>query len=165
MFSGRRCSRICECRIDRLRTHCSFVPSPYVSYYRPQTNLRKGNVFTSVCLEFCPQRGGVHSPGRHPLDRHPQPRADTPTLPGQTPPTLGRHSPGRHPPPNACWDTHTPYPVHAGIRSTRGRYASHWNAFLFENFVTCDTRLILPLVYFPVICKETEIVLCRTSGT
>ena len=192
MFSGRRCSRICECRIHRLRTYYAFVPSPYVSYYRPQTNLRKGNVFTSVCLEFCPQRG-VYTPqadtpwtdpprqtpppslGRHhpPWADTPRadtpwtdpPLADTPTLPGQTPPSLGRHSPGRHPPPNACWDTHTPYPVHAGIRSTRGRYASHWNAFLFENFVTSDTRLILPLVYFPVICKETEIVLCRTSGT
>ena len=35
--------------------------------YRPQTKLRKGNVFTSVCQEFCPQvGGGVHPPGRHP---------------------------------------------------------------------------------------------------
>ena len=31
--------------------------------YRPQTKLRKGNVFTSVCQEFCPQgEGGVHQP-------------------------------------------------------------------------------------------------------
>ena len=108
LFSG-RCSRICECRIDRLRTHYAFVPSPYVSYYRPQTNLQKGNVFTSVCLEFCPQRG-VYTP-----------QTDTP---GQTPPPPGR----------------PPYPVHAGIRSTRGRYASHWNDFLFENFVTDDSN-------------------------
>ena len=43
-------------------------------HYRPQTKLRKGNVFTSVCQEFCPQ-GKVYtsradnplgdSPGRH----------------------------------------------------------------------------------------------------
>ena len=29
-------------------------------YYRPQTELREGNVFTSVCQEFCPG-GGVHT--------------------------------------------------------------------------------------------------------
>ena len=43
--------------------------------------------------------------------------------------------------PIACWDTITPpspeadsppCAVHAGIRSTSGRYASHWNAFLFS---------------------------------
>ena len=69
--------------------------------YRPQTKLWKGNVFTSVCQEFCPQGEGVAdtplwptppwadtSPGRHPS------RADTP--PGQTHP-LARHPPGRHP--------------------------------------------------------------------
>ena len=89
MFSGRRCSRICECRIHRLRSYYSFVPSPYVSYYRPQTNLRKGNVFSSVCLEFCPQRRGVYTPQAY------IPWADIP--------------PSRHPSlPSACWDTHTP---------------------------------------------------------
>ena len=30
--------------------------------YHPQTKLRKGNVFTSVCKEFCPQ-GGMHGGG------------------------------------------------------------------------------------------------------
>ena len=40
------------------------------------------------------------------------PQADTPP---------GRHHPGQ---------THPPHPVHAGIRSKSGRYASHWNAFL-----------------------------------
>ena len=69
----------------------------------------------------------------------PHPREDTPHLVH-----AGLHTP--------------PYPLHAGIRSTRGRYASHWNAFLFENFVTDDSRLILLLVYFLVIRKETEIV-------
>ena len=32
-------------------TDCNYV-------YRPQTKLRKGNVFTSVCQEFCPHRRG-----------------------------------------------------------------------------------------------------------
>ena len=55
--------------------------------YRPQQYLRKGNVFTSVCQEFCPgEGGGVVCLGRHPLGRH--------HLPGQ--PLLGRH-PLRHP--------------------------------------------------------------------
>ena len=49
-------------------------------YYRPQTKLRKDNVFTSVCQKFCP-RGGVHPPEQNPVGRHP----------------LGKHPPGRHP--------------------------------------------------------------------
>ena len=51
--------------------------------YRPQTKLRKGNVFTPVCKSFWSQ-GGVsqhawgktHSLGRQPLGKHPP--ADTP---------------------------------------------------------------------------------------
>ena len=30
----------------------------FVNIYRPQTKLRKGNVFTSVCQEFCPRGVG-----------------------------------------------------------------------------------------------------------
>ena len=54
----------------------------------------------------------------------------------QTPP--GRHPPkqtppGQTPPYSVHAGIHTlPCPVHAGIRSTSGRYASHWNAFLFN---------------------------------
>ena len=67
----------------------------------------KGNVFTSVCQEFCPWGGGVHPQadtplGRHPPDRHP--RADTPQA--NTP--LGRHNPGRHPPLQAYIPRQTP---------------------------------------------------------
>ena len=71
--------------------------------YHPQTKLRKGNVFTSVCQELCPKGGvsaavhaGIHTPQADtPLDRHPL--AYTP---------LGRH-------PNSS-----------------GWYTSYWNAFL-----------------------------------
>ena len=52
-------------------------------------------------------------PGRHT-------RAHTP--PGQTPPWADTPL-DRHP-------THIPCVLHAGIRSTNGWYASHWNAFL-----------------------------------
>ena len=50
-----------------------------------------------------------------PRSRHPPARADTPHQ--------SRHPPGsRHPPPGrSCWE----------IRSTRGRYASYWNAILY----------------------------------
>ena len=69
-------------------------------FYRPQTKLRKGTVFTSRCP--------VHGRGCLPkcmLGYTPwadTPQADIPS-PGQTPPPLrrhplGRHSLGRHPP-------------------------------------------------------------------
>ena len=48
--------------------------------YRPQQYLHKGNVFTSVCQEFCPHGGGrcTPPPGRHPVGQTP---------PRQTPPS------------------------------------------------------------------------------
>ena len=95
----------------------------------------EGYVFTGVCLStggVCPNscwdthipRADTHPgqipPGRHPLGKHP---------PGQIPPwadtPLDRHPPAKHP------LARPPCTVHAGIRPTSGRYASHWNAFLF----------------------------------
>ena len=95
--------------------HRSRFHSTSLHYYRPQTKLRKGNVFTSVCQEFCPQ-GEVHTlppswpdtpPGKHPLSKHPQadiPQADNPQADNPTLQADGYCS---------------------------GRYASYWNAFLF----------------------------------
>ena len=52
--------------------------------YRPQMKFQKGNVFTSMCKEFCPLGGGCTPPWTDTLlGRHP---------PGQTPPGQ-RHSP------------------------------------------------------------------------
>ena len=73
----------------------------------------------------------------HPLPGTP-PWADTP---GQV------HPQGRNPLPSACWDTppaqcmlgYTPCAVHAGMRLTSGRYASHWNAFLLKVLWSCFT--------------------------
>ena len=64
------------------------------AYYRPQTQLRKGNVFTLVCQSFCSR--GVSAQcmlGYTPLGRH------TPLLFSNTPQPdttlLGRHPPSR----------------------------------------------------------------------
>ena len=78
-------------------------------FYRPKLLLRKGNVCTSVCQEFCPQDGGGCIPAYT--------GADTP-LP------LGRHWDTDPPPLSACWDTPPP-----GSHCS-GRYTSYWNAFL-----------------------------------
>ena len=120
----------------------------------------EGNVFTSMCQEFCPRgesaqrNAGIHTthtlgiypcrqtplaePPPRPMGRHPLPRADTPS-PRADIPTPGRHPgpPGRHPlgghPRNRA-----DHPQHYGIRSTSGRYAFYWKAFLFKLIlVTC----------------------------
>ena len=62
-----------------------------VQFLPPATKLEQGNIFTSVCQEFCPQ-GVCHQP---------PPWADTPLgrhTPGQTPPR-SRHPWGADPPP------------------------------------------------------------------
>ena len=74
--------------------------------------LGQGNIFSSVCQEFCSQGESAWAgtlQGRNtPLGRY-TPWAGTP--PRQV------HPPGS----SACWE----------IRATSGRYASYWNAFLF----------------------------------
>ena len=79
--------------------------------------LGQGNIFSSVCREFC-IHGGLpqcmlwyHLP---PRSRHP-PTSHHPWE--QTPP------PSRHPPSSACWE----------IRSISWWYVSYWNAILFPN--------------------------------
>ena len=88
--------------------------------------LRQGNVFTGVCQEFCPWGVsatclGRQTPGRH-TPRQTLPWADTPAqcMLGYTPPSC---------------------PMHAGIRSTSGRYASYWNVFLFD-IASADVQTI-----------------------
>ena len=127
----------------------------------PANEVCEGYVFTPVCQSFCSWGGvpeQVHPlgrytpragtppwpgtptpwPGTHPGQVHPSPGRYTP-LPGQVhTPQPGTHPQGRYTPPSprqvhtsqagtpsprssACWE----------IRATSGRYASHWNAFLF----------------------------------
>ena len=77
--------------------------SKTVIYYRPQTKLRKGNVFTPVCQSFCsqgrvsaPVHAGIHLPGQTPPRQTPSTRADTSHLDRH--PYPGRHTPGQTPP-------------------------------------------------------------------
>ena len=92
--------------------------------YRLKTKLRKDNVFTSVCQEFCPQRVGVHTPRQTP------PWADIPQ--GRNPPgadkCLGGHYSSRQTPPWA--DTPLGRQHHLSDGHCSGRYTSYWNAFL-----------------------------------
>ena len=89
-------------------------------YYRPQRSCGQGNIFTPVCHSV--HRGGLlqcmlgyHPPGPDPTPPEPDPR-------DQTPP--GADAPQSRPPREAA----------SSVRSTSGRYASYWNAFLFHQF-------------------------------
>ena len=99
----------------------------YIYYYRPKRSFGQGNIFTSVCQEFCPQGGGVPDqappwirqvhpprPGRYtPRTRHPPgpgrytPRDQTGTPSGpDTPPGPGRYTPlGPDTPPDQAGTT------------------------------------------------------------
>ena len=113
-----------------------------VIYLPPATKLQQGNVFTPVCHSV--HKGGVCFWSR--VGGCLPPAGQTP--PRQTPPAqcmLGCTSPAQ------CMLGYTPCPVHAriytpccpvhtGIWSTSGRYASNWNAFLFWYQVTSGDR-------------------------
>ena len=94
-------------------------------YYRPQRSCGQGNIFTPVCHSFCSQ-GGRGSASVHAGIPNPPP-PDHP--PGTTPPQ--DHTPRDYPPGNTHTPPdHTPLEADSSIRSTSGRYASYWNAFL-----------------------------------
>ena len=96
-------------------------------------------MFSQACVKNSVHGGEVYTsppradtlPGRHPMGIHPPPQADTSQsrhLPRQTPPwpstSLGRHLlPGQT------------LPLADGYCC--GRYASYWNAFLFEFATSC----------------------------
>ena len=105
--------------------------------YQPQWSCGQGNIFTPVCHSVHRGSASVHAGIPPPQIRHhhppqirhhhpPQTRQTPPPTPQtrQTPPQPGRHppGPGRHPP-----------EADSSIRSTSGRYAPYWNAFLLFN--------------------------------
>ena len=139
-----------------------------VGFYRPQAKFAKVML---LHMSVCPKGGGeylarypsgqlpprqVHPLGRYTSPRHVHPLGRYTHLgrypPGQVHPRqvhpLGRYTPlGRYLP-RAC----TPPTMHAGIRSTSGRYASHWNAFLLCKVFTlvihmCCFRTLYPVLY------------------
>ena len=120
--------------------------------YRPQRSCGQGNIFTPVCHSV--HRGGSASmhagipppPGsdtttppriRPPWIRHHQPPDQTP--PQIRPPRIRHHHPPDQTPPRTRQTPpirHPPWEADSSIRSTSGRYASYWNAFLFAIFLT-----------------------------
>ena len=95
-------------------------------------------MFLQVCV--CPQGGRV-SASVHAGMPDPPDQADPPGT-GRHPPGPGRHppdqadtpGPGRPPTPPRNRQT-PPQEEDSSIRSTSGRYASYWNAFLFLDFI------------------------------
>ena len=91
------------------------------------TKLREGNVFTSVCQEFCPRAGGRAC--QAPRHAHPLP-CKSPAIHAPSSIIHALHharSPAIHAPP-------APHPPGCyEMRSMSGRYASYWNAFLLPS--------------------------------
>ena len=84
-------------------------------------------------------RAGTHLAGTPPGQVNAPPQVGTP-LPVQVHhPTPGRYHPWAGAPPagTAPWSGTPPPPpaMHAGIWSTSRRYASYWNAFLFQIYL------------------------------
>ena len=118
------------------------------TFYRPQRSCGQGYVFTRVCDSVNGGRGVSGEGGTPP----PQTRQTPPCGPGR-PPTWTRQTPRDQAdtPPNQAdppdqadtpWTRQTPPPppqtleADFRIRSTSGRYASYWNAFLFHHVNT-----------------------------
>ena len=109
--------QISETYLYPLLVHFSSLP--------PTAKLGQGNIFRSVCQEFCSQGGsaplhaGIHPSPQEQTRQEQTPPAGADTPQEQTPPSRSRPPPPRH---STCWE----------IRTTSGRYKSYWNAILFS---------------------------------
>ena len=121
-------------------------------HYRPQRSCGQGNVFTGVCLstggegvclsacwDAIPPWIRWPPPG---TGRHPPPGPGRPPRPVRHPPRSGSPPGTRQTPPREA---------DSSIRSTSGRYASYWNAFLFTRY---------PLVLQFPFCYMHNVSLC-----
>ena len=110
------------------RAHLNVDGTPVcVTFLHHYGKLRQGNIFTSVCQEFCPQRGsasvhaGVHTPLGRPPCRHP----------------LGRNPPGKHPP--TPWtDIHSPLPTQQTATAADGTHPTEMHTCFEKKF--CSVR-------------------------
>ena len=102
-------------------------------HYRPQRSCGQGNIFTPVCHSVHRGEGVCLSAcwDTIPRIRHqPPPDQTPPPRPGRTPQTRQTPPQARQTPP---WTRQTPQEADSSIRSTSGRFASYWNAFLLYN--------------------------------
>ena len=121
-------------------------------------------MFLHVCVILF--TGGVSGQGEPPWSRH-----HPPPSPRQGEPPRSRHPPGRETPQEQTRPcsppgpepprsrhphsragrtppgTHPPREAHSTIRSTSGRYASYWNAFLFNVYSLTITAFYLCTVH------------------
>ena len=128
------------------------------AFYRPQRSWAKVMflqasviLLTWGCLPQCML--GYPTRSRHPPEQTPweetPPLEQTPRE--QTPPradTPQADTPEQTPTEQTPRSGHTPQEADSSIRSTSGRYASYWNAFLFKNKIK-DVKYIW-LVVFPL---------------
>ena len=115
----------------------SHINIPLPIYYRPQTKLGKGNVFTPVCQSFCSQ-GGV---SQHAL--------------GQTPP-LGRHPLGKHPPGKTSpRQTHTPAQCMLGYTHPSMYPSMHWDRHSPGQIPPCPVNARIQTPSLPSTCWDT----------
>ena len=114
------------------RLECFVVYFSCECYYRPQRSCGQGNIFTPVChsvhrgpgvSEAEPPPPKVRPPGRRYPRQHTPPGSRP--IPGSRPPG-SRH----HPQQTSPRTRPAPPEADSSIRSTSGRYASYWNAFL-----------------------------------
>ena len=106
------CGCVCVClSLYQCRSQSAVGPV----LLRPQRNCGKV-MFSQASVILFTGGCGRHPPARHPLDRYPP----TQCMLGYTPL------------PSACWDTPPPPDSHCSRR-----YASYWNAFLFNCKVAC----------------------------
>ena len=132
------------------------------------TKLGQGNIFTSVCQEFCPQGGGggsasVHA-GMHPSGTRPDPPGTRPPRPGtpgpDTPSGPYQIHPGSRHPPDPPWTRHPlpqsrpPHPP-PGSRHLRTRHPPPPGSRLQHTVNERPVRILLECILVPNMFNET----------
>ena len=120
------------------------------NFYRPQRSCGQGNIFTPVCHSV--HRGGVCLSAcwdATPPEQTPPPLDYVPSPPDYVSPRTTYPPPPDYVPP---WTTYPPRVADSSIRSTSGRYASYWNAFLFS-LIFVAAQCILRWILYQKQCR------------